>query len=42
MLFMGFGKWSIIGIILYLCRNIIYVLFWGLIAFICYAILKWL
>ena len=42
MLLMGFGKWSIIGIILYLCRNIIYVLFWGLIAFICYEILKWL
>ena len=33
---MGLGKWGIIGIILYLCRNIIsnilYILFWGLVA----------
>ncbi len=43
---MGLGKWGIIGIVLYLCRNIIsnilYILFWGLVAFICYAIVYWL
>lgn len=33
-------KWGLIALILYLCRNIIYVLFWGLVAVVCYLILQ--
>ena len=41
---MGNAKWGCLGIILYLCRNIIgniiYVLCWGLVAVVCYLILQ--
>ena len=39
---MGLKKWGCLALILYLCRNILYVLFWGLIAFICYALAYWI
>ena len=39
---MKLGKWGCLALILYLCRNILYILFWGLIAFICYALVYWI
>ena len=37
---MGLGNWGCLGVILYLCRNILYVLFWAAVALVCYFILQ--